>query len=58
MKIGTNAKDVYEKLLAKGIIVRYGGTWGLPEYVRISVGTSEEIATLIRLMSSILQDDY
>lgn len=58
VKIGTNAKNVYEKLLAKGIIVRYGGTWGLPEYIRISVGTSKENAVLIGLLSSILQDDY
>lgn len=58
VKIGTNAKDVYEKLLAKGVIVRYGGTWGLPEYVRISVGTPEENAILIGLISSILQNNH
>jgi histidinol-phosphate aminotransferase len=57
VKLGSNAKDVYNKLMAKGVIVRYGDTWGLPEYVRISVGTPEENAILIGLMSSILQNN-
>lgn len=58
VKMGTNAKGVYEKLLAKGIIVRYGGAWGLTEYIRVSVGTSEENAILVGVMSSILQGNY
>ncbi|MGG3890695.1 histidinol-phosphate transaminase [Metabacillus fastidiosus] len=57
VKIGMNAKDVYEKLLAKGVILRYGGAWGLPDYVRISVGTPEENAILIGLISSTLQNE-
>ncbi|GAA3326998.1 hypothetical protein GCM10020331_065210 [Ectobacillus funiculus] len=58
VKIGINAKDIYEKLLAKGIIVRYGGAWGLPEYVRVSVSTREENAILVGVMSFILQDNH
>jgi histidinol-phosphate aminotransferase len=39
VELGSNAKDIYEQLLNKGIIVRYGGTWNLPRHVRVSVGT-------------------
>lgn len=50
---GTRAKSVYEQLLSKGIIVRYGEIWGLPNYIRISVGTKEENDLLIKELKSI-----
>jgi histidinol-phosphate aminotransferase len=56
VEIGAKAKYVYEQLLVKGVIVRYGDTWGLPGHVRISVGTPEENTILIEAMISILQD--
>lgn len=58
VKIGKNAEDIYKSLMKKGVIVRYGDTWNLPEYVRISVGTHEENAFLIGVLSSILQNKY
>jgi histidinol-phosphate aminotransferase len=58
VKVGPKAKDIYEELLAKGIIVRYGNTWGLEEYIRISVGKTEENNALIKVMTSILQEVY
>lgn len=54
VKFGPVAKEVYHQLLMKGIIVRYGNTWGLPEYIRISIGTPEENNILIEAISSIL----
>lgn len=52
--LGKNAKEIYKQLLANGVIVRYGDTWGLPEHIRISIGTSEENHILIEAISSIL----
>jgi histidinol-phosphate aminotransferase len=52
---GANAKFVYEQLLAKGVIVRYGDTWGLPKHIRISIGTSEENEILIQALINILK---
>ncbi|WP_318503963.1 histidinol-phosphate transaminase [Bacillus sp. T3] len=54
VELGPKAKDIYHQLMAKGIIVRYGNTWGMPEFIRISVGTSEENATLIDQLKTIL----
>lgn len=54
VKIGEEAKKIYEQLLAHGVIVRYGDTWGMPEYVRISVGTEKENTFLIEALRSIL----
>ncbi len=54
VEFGANAKEVYQQLLALGVIVRYGDTWGLPGHIRISVGTSEENKILIEAIGSIL----
>jgi histidinol-phosphate aminotransferase len=51
---GANAKEVYQQLLALGVIVRYGDIWGLPGHIRISIGTQEENTVLIEAISSIL----
>ncbi|WP_223254482.1 histidinol-phosphate transaminase [Bacillus sp. HNG] len=51
---GPDAKQIYEKLLAKGIIVRYGDTWGMSKYIRFSVGTYEENIQLLLALKLIL----
>ena len=41
VKVG-DGKAVFEAMLRKGIILRAMGSYGLPEWVRISVGTMEQ----------------
>lgn len=55
VQLGPNAKPIYEQLLSKGIIVRYGGTWNLPSHVRVSVGTESENAAFIQELTVMLQ---
>lgn len=50
-----SAKAIYEQLLNKGIIVRYGGTWNLPHHVRVSVGTESENAAFMQELTEIVQ---
>jgi histidinol-phosphate aminotransferase len=54
VKLGSDAFACYEKLMAKGVIVRYGRIWGLPEHVRITVGTPEENDRLITVLREVL----
>lgn len=54
VKFGAMAKKVYEELLANGVIVRYGETWGMPEHIRISIGTQEENSILIEAIRTIV----
>ncbi|MFS0637609.1 histidinol-phosphate transaminase [Mesobacillus foraminis] len=54
VKIGPDAKFVYEQLLLKGVIVRYGDTWGMPDYIRISIGTEKENRELIEALYTIV----
>jgi histidinol-phosphate aminotransferase len=37
-----NGAEVYEKLLQQGVIVRPVGNYGLPNYLRVSIGLAEE----------------
>ena len=41
-KIGPRAREVADKLLRKGVIIRYMGSYDLPEFIRVSVGLAEE----------------
>lgn len=41
VKVG-DGKEVFEAMLRKGIILRAMGSYGLPEWIRISVGTMEQ----------------
>ncbi|MCI3921257.1 histidinol-phosphate transaminase [Paenibacillus sp. TRM 82003] len=43
---GTDASDLCERLLRQGVIVRHGALWGLPDHIRVTVGTEEELDRL------------
>lgn len=53
VNIGADAVHVYEQLLQKGIIVRYGGAWGLPNYLRISIGNEFENKVFITALKNL-----
>ncbi|WP_166241939.1 histidinol-phosphate transaminase [Paenibacillus turpanensis] len=55
VRLGPDAKQRYEQLMQKGVIVRYGGAWGLSECVRISVGSPEENDKLIHALEEVVQ---
>ncbi|MGG1633154.1 histidinol-phosphate transaminase [Paenibacillus sp. NRS-1760] len=53
-ELGPESESIYMRLMAKGIIVRHGKTWGLPLHVRISIGMPEENDQFIAALSEIL----
>lgn len=54
VQIGENGEEIYRQLMKKGIIVRYGKIWGLPEHVRVTIGTDEENNFFINALTEIL----
>lgn len=52
-RLGGNAEQIHQRLLERGIILRKGSQWGLPEYVRITVGTREENEVLLRALAEL-----
>ena len=56
VNVGDKASFIYEQLMAKGFIVRYGGVWGLPNHLRVTIGTEKENTGLISALERILDD--
>lgn len=54
-RLGEDAEQRYVELMRNGVIVRYGAAWGLPQHIRISVGTPEENNILLQALRLILQ---
>jgi histidinol-phosphate aminotransferase len=53
VKVGPAAR-VYQELLKRGVIVRPVANYGLPEWLRITVGLPEENATFLRALPEAL----
>lgn len=49
-----DANGVFNRLLRQGVIVRPVGNYGLPEWLRISVGLPEENARFVSALSTVL----
>jgi histidinol-phosphate aminotransferase len=47
-------EQVFETLMSRGVIVRDGAAFGLPGWVRVSVGTQHEIEILIERLSRLV----
>jgi histidinol-phosphate aminotransferase len=50
-----NGNDVFQQLLAQGVIVRPVGVYDFPEYVRVTVGTMEENRRFIEALKKVIQ---
>ena len=55
--IGPQAAEVADKLLRRGVIVRYMASYHLPEHLRISVGLPEENQRFISELRSIMAEN-
>lgn len=53
--LGRDDKPVYEALLRKGVIVRGCTPLGLPNHIRVTVGTPEECEIFLRAFAEVLQ---
>ena len=53
--MGTPAAPLFEALLRRGVIVRPVGNYGLPQHLRISIGTERENDRLIEALGEVLQ---
>jgi histidinol-phosphate aminotransferase len=52
VNFGANAAQVYDLLLRCGVIVRPVGAYGLPDYLRISVGTPAQNQRLLQALGA------
>jgi histidinol-phosphate aminotransferase len=54
MRVG-NGNDVFQRLLAQGVIVRPVGVYDFPEYVRVTVGTMAENRRFIEALKCVIK---
>ena len=53
IKVG-DGERVFRELLKKGVIVRNMGGYGLPQYIRVTLGTQEENAIFLETLKEVL----
>lgn len=46
-----DAQDLFNKLLAKGLIIRPCNPWGLDKYIRVSIGTEAQNKLLVEMLN-------
>jgi histidinol-phosphate aminotransferase len=54
VKVGPAAGRVYQALLERGVIVRPVANYGLPEWLRVTIGLPEENAKLLQVLPAAL----
>ncbi|MCB1771235.1 MAG: aminotransferase class I/II-fold pyridoxal phosphate-dependent enzyme, partial [Candidatus Competibacteraceae bacterium] len=55
VNLGRPGREVFVELLKRGVIVRPVDNYGLPEYLRISIGVEAENARLIVALHDVLR---
>lgn len=56
LDVGDKAADIYTNLLKKGVIVRPLAAYKMPSFLRVSVGLTDENATFLEALTSVLND--
>lgn len=57
VRIGPKAKEVADLLLRRGVIIRYMGSYDLPDYLRISVGLPQENQRFVEALKEVVQKE-
>ncbi len=55
--IGPQSQELVDWLLHQGVIVRHMKAWGLPEYIRVTIGKPEENKWFLRLLKKWLKEN-
>lgn len=56
VKVGYPSREVFERLLKKGVIVRAMDGYGFPEHIRVTVGTMKENIFFINKLKEVLEE--
>lgn len=55
--VGCDCKELYEKMLRLGVIIRPMSAYGYPSYIRITVGTPAENERLVKSLAKVLNNE-
>jgi histidinol-phosphate aminotransferase len=51
-----DSRAVFEKLMAKGYIIRAGAAFGMDSFIRVTVGTGKEMSGLLTALKEVLDE--
>jgi len=54
MDVGIHSRDCFEGLIRRGVTVRTGDIFGLPTWIRVTVGTPEQNQTFVAKLEEVL----
>jgi len=54
--LGMDAQVVFKKLLERGVIIRPGNIWNLPNHARITIGTMEQNEKFIKALKEVVNE--
>lgn len=52
--LGRDAGRVYQAMLREGVIVRPGGIWGLPTWIRLTIGREEDNRRFLQALDKVM----
>jgi histidinol-phosphate aminotransferase len=55
IRLGRDASAIVQELMRRGVITRYMGPWGLPEHIRVTVGTKEENRAFLEALRGVMR---
>jgi len=53
--LGTDARDVFEAMLRRGVIVRHLASFGMEDCIRVTVGTEGQNRRFIDVLEAVLK---
>lgn len=56
VKVGVDSRELFQKLLHKGVIVRTGDIFGYPQFIRVSIATEKANQRFIKALEECLQE--
>jgi histidinol-phosphate aminotransferase len=56
VKVGYPSREVFNRLLRKGVIVRAMDGYGFPDHIRVTVGTMRENIIFINKLKEVLEE--
>ncbi len=56
VEVKVEARELFNKLLSKGVIIRSGDIFGFPQFIRVSIATEEQNARFIKALEESLAE--
>ena len=54
IKLEKHAELITQKMIQQGVVTRYMGAWGLPNHIRVTIGTKDENKRFLELLTKLV----